>query len=259
MEILGPPVAKLQLTVDRPQALVALRLCDVAPDGSSLLIARALLNLAHRDSHAEPTPVPVGEPLSVEVPLDFAGHVFAPGHRIRLALSGTYWPYAWPSPQPVCLRIVTGEATRLELPVREPDGASEACDVDFGPPENTPPAPGFVRGRTWRTVRRDLAPQTQTLEVGACEHNRLERTELEFGEQRERRYFIAKGDPLSARIECDGEHFLLRGDWRIRIVLHTSMTSTADTFTVTHDLDAYEGDTRVHTTRRSVEIPRDQV
>ncbi|HTU28098.1 MAG TPA: CocE/NonD family hydrolase [Solirubrobacteraceae bacterium] len=258
-EILGRPIVRLQLSVDRPQALVALRLCDVAPDGSSLLIARALLNLTHRDSHTEPTPVPVGAPLSVEVPLDFAGHAFAPGHRIRLAVSGTYWPYAWPSPQPVRLRIATGGATRLTLPAREPDGDGEAIDVDFGPPEETPAASGFVRGRTWRTLRRDLAPQTQTLEVGACERNRLDRTELEFGEHRRRRYFITEGDPLSARVECDGEHFLTRGDWHIRIALRTSMTSTADSFTVTHDLDAYEGDTRVHATRRSVEIPRDQV
>jgi hypothetical protein len=259
VEILGRPIARLRLSVDRPQALVAMRLCDVAPDGSSLLVARALLNLTHRDSHSEPAPVPVGEPLSVDVALDFAGHAFAPGHRVRLALSGTYWPYAWPSPERAGFRIATGDGTGLELPVRAPDPAGDGADVDFGPPENTAPAPGFVRGRTWRTVRRDLEPQTQTLEVGACEHNRLEAADLEFGERRRRRYLITERDPLSARAECEGEHFLARGDWRIQIALRTSMTSTADTFTVTHDLDAYEGDTRVHSIRRSTQIPRDEV
>ncbi|MGG7381587.1 CocE/NonD family hydrolase C-terminal non-catalytic domain-containing protein, partial [Escherichia coli] len=40
LEILGFPEAVLTVTVDRPLALVACRLCDVAPDGSSLLVTR---------------------------------------------------------------------------------------------------------------------------------------------------------------------------------------------------------------------------
>ena len=61
LELLGRPVAVLELTADKPLALVAVRLCDVAPDGSSLLLTRGVLNLTHRDSHEHPEPVPVGE------------------------------------------------------------------------------------------------------------------------------------------------------------------------------------------------------
>ena len=42
---------------------LAVRLCDVAPDGASLLVTRGLLNLTHRDSHAEPEPLEPGMPL----------------------------------------------------------------------------------------------------------------------------------------------------------------------------------------------------
>ena len=49
VEILGIPRAQLAVSADRPQALLAVRLCDVAPDGTSTLVTRGVLNLTHRD------------------------------------------------------------------------------------------------------------------------------------------------------------------------------------------------------------------
>ncbi|MEO9176722.1 MAG: CocE/NonD family hydrolase, partial [Gaiellales bacterium] len=51
IEILGTPVVTLELRSDRPQAHVAIRLTDLAPDGASLLVSRGLLNLSHLDDH----------------------------------------------------------------------------------------------------------------------------------------------------------------------------------------------------------------
>ena len=51
VEILGRPTVNLVVSSDRPAALLAVRLCDVMPDGRSTLITRGLLNLTHRDSH----------------------------------------------------------------------------------------------------------------------------------------------------------------------------------------------------------------
>ena len=62
-----------------------MRLCDVAPDGSSQLISRGVLNLTHRDSHEHPTAVPVGERLLVRVELRVLGQAVPAGHRLRLA------------------------------------------------------------------------------------------------------------------------------------------------------------------------------
>jgi predicted acyl esterase len=49
VEILWFPDVVLEIAADRPQALVAVRLCDVAPDGASLLVTHGLLNLTRRD------------------------------------------------------------------------------------------------------------------------------------------------------------------------------------------------------------------
>ena len=77
VEILGFPEVELTLASDRPAALVCVRLCDVAPDGSSLLVTRGLLNLTHRDGHERPEPLVPGERYTVTVRLNSIAHAFA--------------------------------------------------------------------------------------------------------------------------------------------------------------------------------------
>ena len=47
LAILGAPVAHLDLAADRPNALIAVRLSEVLPDGASALISYGVLNLTH--------------------------------------------------------------------------------------------------------------------------------------------------------------------------------------------------------------------
>jgi predicted acyl esterase len=98
MEILGNAVAVLQLSCDKPQVLVAVRLCDVWPDGSSTLITRGFLNLSQQSGKSNPEPLIPGDVVKVAVELNHTGYVAPEGHRLRLTLSTSYWPMAWPSP-----------------------------------------------------------------------------------------------------------------------------------------------------------------
>src|SRR5205807_2395575 len=111
-EILGFPEVELELAADRPVAQAAVRLCDVAPDGSSLFVCYGVLNLTHRDGHERPEPLEPGRPYPVAIRLGAAGHAFVPGHRIRVAVSSSYWPIIWPAPEPVTLTLHAG---RLRL------------------------------------------------------------------------------------------------------------------------------------------------
>ena len=54
MEILGHPVARIRVAANRPVAKLALRLCEVTPEGKSWLVTYGLLNLTHRDGNANP-------------------------------------------------------------------------------------------------------------------------------------------------------------------------------------------------------------
>ncbi|MDH3316761.1 MAG: CocE/NonD family hydrolase, partial [Gammaproteobacteria bacterium] len=107
LEILGAPALDLELASNEPVALVAVRLNDVFPDGTSAQVTFGVLNLTHRESHAHPEALEPGKRYRVRVNLNDIAHHFLPGHVIRLAISTCYWPMVWPSPRPPRLSIFT--------------------------------------------------------------------------------------------------------------------------------------------------------
>jgi putative CocE/NonD family hydrolase len=124
LHVLGVPEVFVHLAVDAPVATLAIRLSDVAPDGTTALVSGGALNLTHRRSHATPEPLVPGRVEEVRVPLRTAGYRWASGHRIRVALASQHWPVLWPSPFPASFAVHRGAATpsRLELPVVPPAG-----------------------------------------------------------------------------------------------------------------------------------------
>src|SRR5262249_44360358 len=129
--ILGAPELVLEVAADRPIAMIAARLVDVAPDGAAMLVTYGLFNLCHHQGHDRVCRLMPGQPVRVSVSLNHVGYAFPPGHRIRLSLSSTYWPIAWPSPELVKLSVLTGSA-QLILPQHLEDG--EAPVMSFPPP-----------------------------------------------------------------------------------------------------------------------------
>ena len=81
-QLLGAARLSLRLTCDKPKALIVARLCDVAPDGSSVRIAHGMLNLCHRESRETPSTVPLGEPIDIVLTLDQMAYRLAAGHRL---------------------------------------------------------------------------------------------------------------------------------------------------------------------------------
>jgi uncharacterized protein len=259
VQILGFPEVTLALSADRPNALVAVRLCDVAPGGESLLVTRGLLNLTHRHGHADPRPVVPGERMEVTVRLNGIAHEFEPGHRVRVAVSPTYWPLAWPSPEPVALTV---EGGRLDLPVR-PAGAPDGNLREPPPAEGAEPLPGEVRPPVGAGLSVTFEPGTGRLTrvwtEGTVETHLRGGPTLEYATLGEAEYVVTEGDPLSAAVTCRWTVRLTRGDWRIRIETRSTMTADAECFRLTNAVDAYEGDARAAARTWSAAIPRDHV
>jgi uncharacterized protein len=259
LEILGFPEVELELAADRPNALVCVRLCDVASDGVSALVSRGLLNLTHREGHAEPRPLEPGRHYAVTVRLDAAGYSFPAGHRLRLAISSTYWPWAWPSPEPVELTVF---GATLVLPVR-PQRSEDADLAAFDEPEQTPPlqVEQLEPGVGHRSIRRDLVTglveQVFDWDVGGAV--RLVPIDLVSSDTSHTVYSIVEGDPLSAKVEFRATTGMARGDWSTRAEVTSTMTADAEAFDVTSALDAYEGAARVFARTWSWRIPRDSV
>jgi uncharacterized protein len=119
LDILGVPAAVLHVSATQPVAHLVVRLGDVAPDGSIEQVSEGILNLTHRDSHADPAPLEPGRRYEVRVPLRSAGYRFPAGHRVYLGIASAHWPVVWPSPGAGELTIHRSpEApSRLELPL----------------------------------------------------------------------------------------------------------------------------------------------
>lgn len=138
IEIVGNPHLKIQLSVDKPMAFIAVRLNELEPDGSSWRVCRGMQNLAHRVDLATPLAIEPGRPYTVELDLGFTAYKFKAGNRIRLSISTSYWPMIWPSPEPVTLNVHTGKGV-LSLPKRASNNQSFATPLypDSGVQQNS--------------------------------------------------------------------------------------------------------------------------
>ncbi|MFP5071926.1 CocE/NonD family hydrolase [Pseudonocardia nantongensis] len=260
LEILGAPAVDLVVASNAPVAMVAARLSDVAPDGAATRVTYGLLNLTHRESNAEPEPLEPGRRYRVRVPLNGVAQHFPAGHRIRVSLSTSYWPLAWPPPEPVQLTVVAGES-EVVLPVRDAD-APDGAEVDpFGPAEGVTPLtavqvrPGDQR---WE-VRRDLVEYVSELlvvkDLGCVRYP----DGLEVDQRVEERY-SARGDDISSvRGEVRATVTFRRGQHEASAVTRTVQTSDTEDFHLRATLDAYRGETRIASIDHNTSVPRDLV
>ncbi len=260
LEIVGGPELELDLGVDQPVAMIAVRLSDVNADDEATRVTYGLLNLTHRHSHEHPEPVEPGERLRVRVRLHDVAHAFPAGHRLRVSVSTSYWPLAWPAPRPARLTLNTG-ASRLRLPRRHPSPADQALQP-FGAAEWAPMDPTTVLEsphRNWWIVH-DLDANEVRLVVKQDEGTvRLDGKDLVFADLNEETYSFRGNDYDTLRAETWFERRLRRGDWSVRTVTRTLLTSDAETFYVSADIDAYEGDRRVFTKSWHRSFARDLV
>nr|WP_312748504.1 CocE/NonD family hydrolase [Candidatus Nitrospira neomarina] len=260
IEILGAPVVELDLQANKPIALVAVRLSDVAEDGKATRVTYGLLNLTHRNSNEHPEYLKPDERYRVRVQLNDTAQGFPLGHRLRLSISTSYWPLAWPPPEPVRLTVYTG-VSRLSIPVRQPR-TSDRQLRKFGEPEGAPPLATTLiepERHNWRVIR-DLAKDESTLEVvndrGIV---RLDDIDLEVQNNAVETYTYQADDFSSVRGETYWVRSFTRRDWSVKTITRTVLTSTPTHFHLRANLDAYEGDTRVYCTSWDQTIPRDYV
>jgi putative CocE/NonD family hydrolase len=257
LEILGAPALTLEVVSDEPRALLAVRLCDIAPDASSTLVTRGMLNLAHRGGSEAPQPLEPGARARVRVPLEAIAYAFPAGNRIRVSISSSYWPWAWPSPRRARISVFTGATSRFELPVR-PNGRR-----DTGPPGLLPPpTQSDVHGGSVRTLVHDgePGPGRWRLEVERTRGRRnIPPGTLEIDGAQTDVYRIEDGDPLSAEVECRRRMGMARDGWSAHVETTSSMSSDADAFLLVHQVDAYENGELIFSRSRTCSVPRDLV
>ena len=258
VEILGQPLLRLLLSIDAPLGNIIARIVDVHPDGAAMRVSFGVLNLAHRHGSGEPVPMVPGRTEAVDLRLDYACYRFPPGHRIRLSISTAYWPMVLPPPTAVSATIET-EASVLNLPVRRDDGTS----VEVPAPRRSDYLPNYRSvspPATNRSVTRNLTSGLTRYHIhedtGADEHPQ---TGLVTRTVRDETWNIGPDDPLSMTAHCRWVAEMSREHWSIRTVSTAAIACTAEAWLVSGTVDAFEGETLMHTKTWSRAIPRDHM
>ncbi|MDN5870385.1 MAG: CocE/NonD family hydrolase [Nitrococcus sp.] len=260
LEILGAPRLTLELAVDRPTAMLAARLNDVQADGAVTRVTYALLNLNHRDGHEHPRSLEPGKRYSVSFALNEVGQVFSAGNRVRLALSTSYWPLAWPPPEPVTMTVY-GAGCRLELPVRRRQAGDEQLPA-FAEPIGSVRDDNEVlepSSYAWH-ITQDLERHSFTLDVEDADGvYRVAETGTVVEKRGRERYTAVDDDFQSARGETEWVLGFKRGEWQVRTFTHTEMEADAEKFTIRASIEAQEQDRTVFRDSWDITVPREQV
>jgi hypothetical protein len=184
--------------------------------------------------------------LSIEVPLFDLADSVAPGNRLRVALSTSYWPLLWPSPKPARVTLHAGRC-RLMLPVR-PTRSDEHRKMSE--PEA---APSF----TWTPMRTGGYRRRELTDPATGEHvvtitddagtGRIEEIGLSVSESTTRSFRIRADDPASAVLETEMSCGFSRGAWSAETTIRGRLSGDCSGMLAHHELQAKEGERIVYT------------
>lgn len=255
-EIVGDATFDIAFTCDKPIALIAARLVDVAPDGKATRISYGMLNLTHRESHECPSPLEPGVTHCGRVELKHVAQTLRKGHCLRLSLSNTYFPMAWPAPETAEL-VLDLENCILTLPERRgPDGDPR----EFGPAVAAPALEVEVltpESFDWQIKREGQgASVTITDDDGTF---RIVDNDLTITAKGQEVYSFNAPDDFSPKARVTWTLGMMRGDWQIRTETETDFTATRDSFEIFARLCAWEGDTLAYEEEWKETIPRNLV
>lgn len=258
-EILGAVKVQLELCVDKPEAMICARLADVAPSGRTTRVTYGLLNLNHRKNHSEVVDLIPGKKYKFDVEMNYVAQKFAKGHKIRLSLSSSYWPLAWPSPERVKMKVFYCNS-RIILPeFKAPLRGDDANLNQFKEPANQEPAPSEIllpSRRSWKVIH-DMSSDEEILEVINDDPKQLlVIPNVVMYRKVSEIYKFSKDDYRTLHAEVDRELSFSRKGWDIKTIAKTTVTSTKEHFRILATLDAYENNGRIFAKSWDEKIPR---
>ena len=241
--IIGAPVCNLNISVDKPLTQLAIRLCDLRPDGTSALITHGFLNLTMAESFEVPKRLEIEKRINVRVVLDQIAYYIPAGHRLRLAMSTSYWPFIWPSPDLAKIRVFFGS---IQFP--KSDSAIEETKNTFGAPVAGDPWNCKIKrpASSTRSEFTESKSNTHIIEVkndSGCvidgDHG------LETDSAVTEKWSIKEFEPLSAAVEIDWFQSLRRKNWCVTTRSTLSVTCNRDSYFIKGSVIAFESEKEV--------------
>jgi putative CocE/NonD family hydrolase len=92
MEVTGPVRAVLFVSSDCVDTDFVVRLCDVHPDGRSIILCDGIARARLREGLDREVMMKPGEVYELAVPMGVTANVFLPGHRVRVEVTSSCFP-----------------------------------------------------------------------------------------------------------------------------------------------------------------------
>lgn len=167
LEVTGQPQTVLHFSSSTDITAFSAKLCDVAPDGTTVLVSRRALNATHRESHSKPTTLKPGTIYELRINMDVTSYLFREGHRLKLYIACAEFPYLWPTPKPAVNTIHRGSLypSRIELPVVPAREYPKAPNFPHPPQVEAYADQEMVVPHYWR-VSRDMRKRSASVEWG---------------------------------------------------------------------------------------------
>jgi uncharacterized protein len=93
MVIVGPVRVSLSVSSNRTDTDFSIRLCDVYPEGRSMLMTQGIRRMRFRDSYTTQQLMTPGARYRVTVELSSLALTLLPGHRLSIIVSSSDWPH----------------------------------------------------------------------------------------------------------------------------------------------------------------------
>ena len=257
IDLLGSAHLNVSIAADQKSAQIAARICDVAPSGSIAQVALAVRNLALSDDLKSQVTL---HPFTARVhAINFPNKTyrFEAGHRIRLSISGSYWPLIWPSPKFPELRLDTANSfLRIPLYPRDfgvscnlPEPESVRCSSGNCVVVANPVIErridithnGEIRTDSWKQPKKVL---------------RFPDMNLDFGVESNARHTICTNDIASAQSAFTHRLHFCQNDWVVEVIGKAELSSTEAVYRLRGSLEVKENGESVFSRSWNPEIPR---
>jgi len=225
VQILGKAELDLDVRMNQLQSLIVVRLSDVGPDGDVSRVSFAVRNLALEQNCIPRKDQVVGKILGEKIIFPNIAHQFNKGHKIRIAISTSYWPIIWPSPRNADMAINIHTA-KLDLPQRRQDTDNETgFSIAHLPLDKAAAACSGQAG-----IERQQIENPNESSICHRWINPLSETEhpqlgLTFSTQTSAEHYLCYLDPTSARSSF--EHMLVAeyDDFKVCVIGRASLRS----------------------------------
>ena len=237
IDIIGAPILRLNVSSDKPNAQLVVRLNDLRPDGTSALITYGVLNLTHHTSHEHPSELSPHQRYDFQITLDQIAYNIPADHRLRIAVSTCYWPKIWPSPEKAEVSIHYGS---IEIPSRPITNTGD--EIEFEEPVGAPPCKTEeLRPASYdRATATDAKTGIVTTSIFADNGENKDLTHgLISGSWMKENFYIHPDNPTSAKATAEWEQTGGRTGQMWRTQVTAEMTCDVENLYTKHTLKSY--------------------